>query len=113
MAKKKIFIGGGAGYIGTRFCDTFFDDPSNLNPQVLPRPSELKEALYNQLDPKYHTVLFDQKETFHFTIKSLNKMIKKNFNENISLATLYNTVHAFKKKGYNIVKFKYLIVSSI
>ena len=45
-------------------------------------------------------ILFDQKETFHFTIESLNKMIKKNFNENISLATLYNTVHAFKKKGY-------------
>ena len=38
------------------------DDPSELNPQVLPRPSGLKEALYNQLDPKYHTVLFDQKE---------------------------------------------------
>ena len=45
-------------------------------------------------------ILFDQKETFHFTIESLNKMIKKNFNEKISLATLYNTVHAFKKKDY-------------
>jgi len=45
-------------------------------------------------------ILFDQKKTFHFTIESLNKMIKKNFNEKISLATLYNTVHAFKKKDY-------------
>ena len=45
-------------------------------------------------------ILFDQKETFHFTIESLNKMIKKNFNEKISLATLYNTVHAFKKKNF-------------
>ena len=26
--------------------------------------------------------------------------MQKNFNEKISLATLYNTVHAFKKKGY-------------
>ena len=45
-------------------------------------------------------ILFDQKETFHFTIESLNRMIKKSFNKNISLATLYNTVHVFKKKGY-------------
>ena len=27
-------------------------------------------------------------------------MIERNFQEKISLATLYNTVHAFKKKGY-------------
>ena len=26
MVKKKIFIAGGAGYIGTRFCNTFCDD---------------------------------------------------------------------------------------
>ena len=45
-------------------------------------------------------MLFDQKKTFHFTIENLNKLLKKNFNENISLATLYNTIHAFKKKGY-------------
>ena len=45
-------------------------------------------------------ILFDQKETFHFTIESLNKKIKRTFNENISLATLYNTVHVFTKKGY-------------
>ena len=27
-------------------------------------------------------------------------MIKNEFNEKVSLATVYNTVHAFKKKGY-------------
>ena len=27
-------------------------------------------------------------------------MMQKNFNEKISLATVYNTLHAFKKKGY-------------
>ena len=45
-------------------------------------------------------VMFDRKETFHFTIKDLNLMIKKNFNLKVSLATIYNSVHAFKKKGY-------------
>jgi|TARA_B100000401_G_scaffold426721_1_gene357611 Fur family iron response transcriptional regulator len=44
-------------------------------------------------------LLFDRKETFHFTIGSLKKdLLKKN--KKISLATIYNTVHAFKKKGY-------------
>ena len=45
-------------------------------------------------------VLFDQKNTFHFTIESLIRIIKKNFNIKISLATIYNTIHVFKKKGY-------------
>ena len=45
-------------------------------------------------------LLFNQKETFHFTIKSLSKMIEKISNKKISLATIYNTVNAFKKKGY-------------
>ena len=43
-------------------------------------------------------VLFDRDNTFHFTIKDLAKSISKELNENISLATVYNTVHAFKKK---------------
>jgi Fur family iron response transcriptional regulator len=30
----------------------------------------------------------------------LQKLLKKKLNEKISLATVYNTVHAFKKKGY-------------
>ena len=45
-------------------------------------------------------LLFGQKETFHFTIENLIKLIKKNLNQKISLATIYNTVNAFKKKGY-------------
>ena len=44
--------------------------------------------------------LFDRKETFHFTIEKLKKIAEKNNNTKISLATLYNTVDAFKKKGY-------------
>ena len=45
-------------------------------------------------------VLFDRDETFHFTINDLSNIISKSLNEKISLATVYNTVHAFKKKGY-------------
>ena len=45
-------------------------------------------------------VLFDRDETFHFTINDLAKNISNELNEKISLATVYNTVHAFKKKGY-------------
>ena len=45
-------------------------------------------------------LLFGQKKTFHFTIESLCKLIEKNLNKKISLATIYNTINAFKKKGY-------------
>ena len=45
-------------------------------------------------------VLFDRDETFHFTIDDLAKNLSNELNEKISLATVYNTVHAFKKKGY-------------
>jgi Fur family iron response transcriptional regulator len=45
-------------------------------------------------------VLFDRKETFHFTIDNLKKKIEKGTKSKISLATVYNTVHAFKNKGY-------------
>ena len=45
-------------------------------------------------------VLFDRKETFHFTIEKLKKIIEKGSKKKISLATLYNTVNAFKEKGY-------------
>ena len=45
-------------------------------------------------------VLFDGKETFHFTIEKLKKIIEKGSKNKISLATLYNTVHALKEKGY-------------
>ena len=45
-------------------------------------------------------VLFNTDKTFHFTINELVKKISKSTNSKISLATVYNTVHAFKKKGY-------------
>ena len=45
-------------------------------------------------------VLFNNDKTFHFTINDLVKMIENKANEKISLATVYNTVHAFEKKGY-------------
>ena len=45
-------------------------------------------------------VLFNTDKTFHFTINELVKKISKSTNHKISLATVYNTVHAFKKKGY-------------
>jgi Fur family iron response transcriptional regulator len=49
---------------------------------------------------KISEVLFDREKTFHFTINELAKIISEKLNEKISLATVYNTVHAFKKKGY-------------
>ena len=45
-------------------------------------------------------VLFNRDKTFHFTIQDLAKQISKQLNEKISLATVYNTVHAFKDRGY-------------
>jgi len=45
-------------------------------------------------------LLFDRKDTFHFTVSYLNNILKENCIEKISLATVYNTVHAFRKKGY-------------
>ena len=45
-------------------------------------------------------VLFNREKTFHFTINDLAAQISEKLNEKISLATVYNTVHAFKKKGY-------------
>jgi Fur family iron response transcriptional regulator len=45
-------------------------------------------------------VLFSTEKTFHFTINDLTKIIENKLSKKISLATVYNTVHAFKKKGY-------------
>ena len=44
--------------------------------------------------------LFNRKETFHFTINELKELLQKKKNQKISQATVYNTVKAFKKKGY-------------
>ena len=45
-------------------------------------------------------ILFDGKDTFHFTIDNLRKKIEKSTKSKVSLATVYNTVHAFKNNGY-------------
>jgi len=45
-------------------------------------------------------VLFKRDKTFHFTISDLAKNISEQLNQKISLATVYNTVHAFKNKGH-------------
>jgi len=45
--------------------------------------------------------LFQREKTFHFTVEKLDKLINSKIKEEkISLATFYNTVHAFKKAGH-------------
>ena len=44
--------------------------------------------------------LFDRKKTFHFTAETLNKAVNKKEDTRISIATIYNTVEAFKKAGH-------------
>tara|TARA_X000000368_G_scaffold414098_1_gene403342 strand:- start:361 stop:777 length:417 start_codon:yes stop_codon:yes gene_type:complete len=45
-------------------------------------------------------VLFNRKNTFHFTINDLSTLLEKKLSNKISLATVYNTIHALKRKGY-------------
>ena len=45
-------------------------------------------------------ILFDRKKTFHFTVEKLQKITERESKEKISIAKLYNTVQAFKEKGY-------------
>ena len=45
-------------------------------------------------------VLFDRKDTFHFTIDDLRKILKTKLNNKMSIATIYNTINSFKHKGY-------------
>ena len=44
--------------------------------------------------------LFEREKTFHFTVESLNKLLIKKSASKIPLATIYNTVHAFKTAGH-------------
>ena len=44
--------------------------------------------------------LFEREKTFHFTVESLNKLLTKKSPSKIALATIYNTVHAFKTAGH-------------
>ena len=45
-------------------------------------------------------ILFDGEKTFHFSINDLSNIVNIKSSQKISLATIYNTVHAFKEKGY-------------
>tara|TARA_Y100001970_G_scaffold290034_1_gene422306 strand:+ start:1837 stop:2265 length:429 start_codon:yes stop_codon:yes gene_type:complete len=45
-------------------------------------------------------VLFNSEKTFHFSINDLVKKIRRETKEKISLATVYNTVQSFEKRGY-------------
>ena len=44
--------------------------------------------------------LFEREKTFHFTIDSLNNLLVKKTTSKFALATIYNTVHAFKSAGH-------------
>ena len=49
---------------------------------------------------KISQYLFDRERTFHFTVEDLGKEFNSKNSNKISLATLYNTVHAFKRAGH-------------
>ena len=44
--------------------------------------------------------LFERDKTIHFTAESLSKLLEKKTTSRFALATIYNTVHAFKKAGH-------------
>ena len=45
-------------------------------------------------------LLFNRKDTFHFSISDLKNNLENSSTKKISLATIYNTIHAFTEKGY-------------
>ena len=65
----------------------------------------LKKLRSSRLRPTKQRVeiakfLFEREKTFHFTVESLNKLLTKKSDSKIALATIYNTVHAFKTAGH-------------
>ena len=44
--------------------------------------------------------MFERDKTFHFTVESLENHLAKKLTCKFALATIYNTVHAFKKAGH-------------
>jgi len=65
----------------------------------------LKKLRSSRLRPTKQRVeiakfLFEREKTFHFTVESLNKLLIKKTTSKIALATIYNTVHAFKAAGH-------------
>ena len=65
----------------------------------------LKKLRSSRLRPTKQRVeiakfLFEREKTFHFTVESLNKLLTKKSASKIALATIYNTVYAFKTAGH-------------
>ena len=48
----------------------------------------------------YNLTINYRKDTFQFTIDDLKNTLKNISSKKISLATIYNTIHDFKDKGY-------------
>ena len=73
--------------------------------QNLKKIDILKKLRSSRLRPTKQRVeiakfLFEREKTFHFTVESLNKLLTKKSDTQIALATIYNTVHAFKTAGH-------------
>ena len=49
---------------------------------------------------KIANILFEKNKTFHFSISELANLIDKRYGDTVALATVYNTVHAFKNHGF-------------
>ena len=49
---------------------------------------------------KIANILFEKNKTFHFSISQLANLINKRYGDTVALATIYNTVHAFKNHGF-------------
>ena len=65
----------------------------------------LKKLRSSKLRPTKQRVeiakfLFEREKTFHFTVEGLSKLLVKKSTSKIALATIYNTVHAFKAAGH-------------
>ena len=65
----------------------------------------LKKLRSSKLRPTKQRVeiakfLFEREKTFHFTVESLSKLLAKKSISKFALATIYNTVHAFKNAGH-------------
>ena len=49
---------------------------------------------------KIANILFEKNKTFHCSISQLANLINKRYGDTVALATVYNTVHAFKNHGF-------------
>ena len=49
---------------------------------------------------KIANILFEKNKTFHFSIGQLANLVNKRYGDTVALATVYNTVHAFKNHGF-------------